>query len=123
MRESTIIKRGLEIAEQLFKSPDLRLSKEEIYRIISNDGEEYYTAIINGVTGVEKICNCRGSGGGIEYLHKKNGRASLTKQDRLIIQDQIKALLKKRADKSERKKPESAVEVGFFEYLRAHPYL
>ncbi len=118
MKDATIIKKGSLIAEQLFNSTELKLSKEDLLLIITSEAEEYAEQIINGVISIDKIAKARGPRGGIVYVHKKNGRASLTKAECIQIEKTIASNLKKTAKKKKNKQPESAVEAGFFEYLK-----
>jgi len=106
------------IAEQLFKSPELKLTKEELFFIITSEAEEYSRQIVNGVIAIDKIQKARGPRGGIEYVHKKNGSPRLTKAERSQIEKTIAENLKKTAKKTKNKQPEALVEAGFFEYLK-----
>jgi hypothetical protein len=81
--------KALEIAEMLFNSQDLYISRGEFNSHLQGDFAEYGDLIRDALTGIPKITKQQGRTGGIKYSDERYRRSKLTQSDFSTINKKI----------------------------------
>lgn len=112
--------KALEIAEMLFNSQDLYISRGEFNSHLQGDFAEYGDLIRDALTGIPKITKQQGRTGGIKYSDERYRRSKLTQSDFSTINKKIDHLFKEYNEsnsKPKKEKPEKEIEIAFYKWL------
>lgn len=120
MTPEDLKQKALEIAEMLFNSPDLYISRGEFNNHLQENFAEYSDLIRDALTGIPKITKQQGRTGGIKYSDERYRRSKLTQADILNINKKIDHLFEeynKNNSKPKKENPEKEIEVSFYKWL------
>lgn len=121
MTSETLKQKALEIADQLFSSPDQALSSEQFRDILGDELLGYGGIIKDGLCSTPKIVKSQGRSGGIKMKIERYQRPELSGTEKKLIGQTIELLLSefnKQNEKPKREKPEKEVQDGFALWLK-----
>jgi len=119
MTSEQIKQKVFEIAEVLFKSEDMVISRVEFLNHLSDGFEEYGDLIREALCSNKKIIpNRQGRIGGIKFAEEKYRRSALSQSDKAALSQKVDQLWAEyQKEKIKREKPEQDVEKAFHKWL------
>ncbi len=121
MTSEQLQKKTLEIAELLFNSAELYISRVEFRNHLQEEFAEFGDIIRDALCSNKKITRQMGRIGGIKFAEEKYRRSSLTDKEKKEIEEKVAQLFKSyetESGKIKREKPEKELEERFQIWLK-----
>jgi len=117
MKEIDLFKEAKKIANYLFQTSELKISRSEYQNLIGRDFDDYSEIIINSLSSINKIGKRQGRTGGLEYIPAQKRQPVLTDNDTKNLKENIQKFYKIHNSKRTYNRPEANIEKAFKEWL------